>query len=153
MSEHKIKFSGWQALLACVLIAGVLVVRFTSFDEQKYNRALVKKLESELRAEYLPGDVENLRLATETGQRSEVQSAAATVMTTKLNIQSVRTSFPLFEFSTSQKVIVKVIYSLEDKFGKRAEGTKYYLFRYGAIGDVWEYRYPSNAVFFYLNFI
>ena len=75
------------------------------------------------------------------------------VTTAKLNVESVQASSPLFNFSTSKDVVVKVTYSLDDASGTRDRKTKYYLFKHGSVGNSWSYKYESNVVSYYLNFI
>jgi hypothetical protein len=77
---------------------------------------------------------------------------AKSVTSTKLNVDSVQASYPLFDFSTRKDVVVKVRYSLNDASGTREKGTNYYLFKHGSLGNVWQYKYDASEVSYYLNF-
>ena len=153
MSEHQIKLSGWQIIVAGLVLIGVLGFRLATFSEQKDNSALVEKLELHLTSEYFPDDVDALRTALASGDEQRISEVAQSVSSTKLKFKSVKTSAPLFDFSSNRKVIVKVTYSLDDVNGTRQAKTDYYQFRHAAIGNTWEYKYESSALMYYLNFL
>lgn len=153
MPELELNFSGWKAVVVIVIVLLVIGVRFITFKDQKDNKALVKEIELELTTEYFPDDVAKLRAAVDSGDEDEISDVAESITTTKLNIEAVQISRPLFDFSSSKDVIVKVKYSLNDATGTRKAGTNYYRFENGLIVNSWRYKGKSSVVFYYLNFI
>lgn len=153
MAEAEIKLSGWHAVVAIVALGVFLVFRILSMGDASGDEALMQKLKVQLASEYYPGEAERLRVAMDSGDAAEIDAVAQSVINTRLNLDEVKTSFPLFDFSSSKDVVVKVAYSLEDNSGTHHADTKYYLYRYGAIGDNWSYQYEVSAVSFYLNFM
>ncbi|MFC1580293.1 hypothetical protein ACFL4N_05210 [Thermodesulfobacteriota bacterium] len=152
MAEAKIHLKGWQGLVVLVVLIGVVIVRLTTFSDNKDDSALMQKLEVQLMCDYFPNEAAKLREAYDSGDSEELQNAVKSVTTAKLNIESVQTSSPLFDFSTSKDVVVKVTYSLVDASGTRDRKTKYYLFKHGSVGNSWSYQYETGVVRYYLNF-
>ena len=153
MSEFNIKVTGWKAIAAVVVVIGIFGVRLMTFSDKKDDNALMRKIELQLMTDYFPDDVEKLKAVYEAGDVDEVERVAKSITTTRLNIESVQASSPLFDFSTPKDVVVKVRYSLQDASGTRERGTNYYLFKHGALGNSWQYKYQTSAVFYYLNFL
>ena len=149
----QIKLGGWQAAVAIIVVIAVVIIRLATLNDRRNDEDLMRALELQLLTEYFPDDVESLKEAYESGDEDEIAAAAQSVTTTELTILSARTSAPLLSFSTNEKVIIKVAYSLDDAFGNREKGTKYYCYRHGAIGNIWQYRYTSNPAGYYLNFM
>lgn len=102
-------------------------------------------------SDYYPDDVQKLKSVYGSGDIDEADAGAKSIVSTKLSIDSVQTSFPIFSFTSNKEVVVKVTYSLNDDTHIRKTGTNYYIFRYGMIGDTWQYKYYSNAIWYYLN--
>ena len=113
----------------------------------------MRRLEVQLVCDYFPNEAAKLREAYDSGDAEELQNAVKSVTTAKLNIESVQASSPLFDFSTSKDVVVKVTYSLVDASGTRDRKTKYYLFNRGSVGNIWSYKYETSVVRYYLNFL
>ncbi len=122
MTEYKIKLTGWQAVVLGIVLALIVGARVLSIGEKQDDPDLLRALESQLA----------------TGAELKVESVVA--------------SYPLFEFSSSRKVVVKVTYTLKDAAGLANRNTKYYLFRHGMIGNSWQCRYLTTAASYYLNF-
>ena len=153
MPEAKIKLKGWQAVAVLVVLIGVIIVRLLTFSDKKDDSTLMRKLEVQLVCDYFPNEAAKLREAYDSGDAEELQNAVKSVTTAKLNIESVQASSPLFDFSTSKDVVVKVTYSLVDASGTRDRKTKYYLFNHGSVGNIWSYKYETSVVRYYLNFL
>lgn len=153
MSEHQIQLSGWQAMAGLVVLVLVLGVRLATFADGSDNEALMEQLELELTTEYFPSDVERLRVAVASGDDDVIFDVAGSVLSTKLDIESVKTSAPLFDFSSNQKVIVKATYSVKDANGSRDKGVQYYRFKHGVLTNSWQYKGESSALMYYLNFM
>ncbi|MGD8797356.1 MAG: hypothetical protein PVJ44_02500 [Desulfobacterales bacterium] len=153
MSEYKFQLTGWQAIVAIVVLIGIFGIRLMTFSDLRDDETLVKKIELQLIADYFPDDVENLKAAYESGETDGFDRLAQSVTSTTLNIESIKASYPLFKFTSSKKVVVKVTYSLDDDSGIRDKGTNYYLFRHGSIGNSWSYKREASVVSYYLNFI
>jgi len=58
----------------------------------------------------------------------------------------------LLSMSTSEDVIIKATYSLDDSAGNREKATKYFLFHRGVIGKSWRLKRETSALSYYLNF-
>lgn len=153
MSEYKFQLTGWQAIVALVILIGIFGIRLMTFSDLRDDENLVEKIELQLIADYFPDDVENLKAAYESGDTDEFDELVQSVTSTTLNIETVQASYPLFKFSSSKKVVVKVSYSLDDDSGTRAKGTNYYLFKHGSIGNSWSYKREATVVSYYLNFV
>jgi len=153
MTEVKIKLSGWQGIVAVIAVIALIIFRLSTFSDTSDNTDLIEELEFQLMTEYFPDDVENLKTLYESGYEEELEEAVESITTSELTILSVQTSSPLLSFKSKQKVIVKVVYSLDDSFGNRKKGTAYYRFDHRALGNTWRYRYRSGAISYYLNFI
>lgn len=152
MSEYKVKLAGWQVIVGVVVLIGLVGVRIMTFSDKTDDDDLMEELELLLMTDYFPDDVERLGAVLETGDRDKVGRVAKSITSTKLNIESVQVSSPLFSFSTSKDVVVKVGYSLIDASGTRDKGTKYYRFNHGSLVKVWQYKFGSNVISYYLNF-
>ena len=153
MSEYKFQLTGWQAIVALVILIGILGIRLMTFSDLSDDETLMEKIESRLMTDYFPDDVENLKAAYESGDTDKFDELVQSVTSTTLNIESVQASYPLFKFSSSKKVVVKVTYSLDDDSGTREKGTNYYLFKHGSIGNSWSYKREATVVSYYLNFV
>jgi len=144
---------GWAAAVIALVLLGVVGIRLMTFDDMKNDDALMRDLQVQLTAEYLPDEVERLRTAYESGDQDLLENVAGSVASNEVDIRSVHASSPLLDFSSSMEVVVKVDYTLSDAGGVRKEETKYYLYEHGTLPDSWSFRYESNPVSYYLNFI
>lgn len=152
MPEYNVKLAGWQIAIAAVVLLAVVGGRLMTFNDQRDDAELVEKLKFEIMTEYLPNDVDALRAAVESGDSELIGEVAGSVTSSKITIESVQTSYPLFSFTSSNEVVVKVRYSLDDASGNRNRATNYYLFSHGLIGNTWSYRHKTTVVSYYLNF-
>jgi hypothetical protein len=150
MAEIQFKLSGWQAI---VVLIGFVIVRLATFSDKRGDADLLQELEFQLMTEYFPDDVANLEEVYESGDEEELDEAVESITSTELTIISVQTSSPLLSFKSNEKVIVKVVYSLDDAYDNRQKGTKYYRFQHGALGNTWRYRYNASIASYYLNCI
>ena len=156
MSEQKIniKLSGWKALAIIPIIAVLLGIRIASMNNKKNDTNLMEKVEFELTTEYFPDDVNRMKILYESGNEDEFTKAVKSITSTKINIKSIKASYSIFDFSTKKKnVVVKVVYSIDDTYGTRKQGTKYYSFTYSPMITGWQYRGERSALSYYLNFI
>jgi len=149
--DVKITFTGWQAVIVLVFFAGVFCVRLMTFNDMRGDEALVKKLEVEMASIYNPRMVEKVRDAA-FGAGAGSPDAVGTALSTKIHIESVQTSYPLFTLSNRKKVVVKVGYSMADNSGAAEKGTVYYLYDHSSIGNYWSYQYETSSWHYYLNF-
>lgn len=153
MPQQTIKLTGWQAIIGLVVIIAVLGMRLATLGDQIDDSNLVQDLEQRLIAEYFPDDVQRLREAFESGNDKNLSDVAGSVTSTKLNLDSIQGSYPLFNFSSTKMVVVKVSYSLNDASGTREKGTHYYLYNHGSLMGTWQYQRNSTVVSYYLNFM
>ena len=153
MSDYTINFTGWKAVAVIVVLLGVFGLRLMTFNDKIDDKSLMREIELQLMSDYFPDDVEELKAAMDSGDKEELERVANSIASTKLNVESVQTSYPLFSLSARKKVVVKVTYSLDDASGTRKKGTNYYLFRHGSIGNAWRYRHKTTVVSYYLNFV
>lgn len=152
MSEDaKVTLTGWPAVIALVFLAGVLCVRLMTFSDMSGDEELMAKIQVPLSGIYNPHMVEKVREAA-FGKGAAADNAVSTALSTKMHVESVQTSYPLFKFSTRKKVVVKVRYSMEDDSGAEEKGTVYYLFDHNSISNHWSYQYETTSWHYYLNF-
>lgn len=151
MTEYKAKLKGWQAIVGVVIVIAFVGVRLMTFSDKKDDKTLMKQIDVQLMCEYSPHVAEKLRAAHDTGDEGKIQEAVTSVTSTKVNIESVKASYPLFDFSIPKDVVIKVEFSLDDASGAGDTRTIYYLFRHGAFG--WQFRYVTSVVNYYLNFM
>jgi hypothetical protein len=153
MAEYKLNLSGWRAVAALAVVAGIFALRLMTFNDQQNNAPLMRLIELELITDYFPADVERLRAAYATGSADELEHIVKSITRTEIDVLSVQTSYPLFDLSTSKEVVVKVRYALNDASGARESGEKYFLFEHNTLRDVWRYRRTTGVLRYYLNFL
>ena len=151
MSEVKIRLAGWQVVVVAVVFVVVVAVRLTTLTDMTNDKELMEHIDTELMTEYAPHVAGKLRAAFDTGNNGKIDEAAKSVTSTKVNIASVKASYPIFDFSIPKDVVVKVEFSLDDDAGAGEKRTVYYLFRHGAFG--WSFQYETSAMRYYLNFM
>lgn len=139
-------------MLALVVLAGLAAARFLTFRDMTGDANLMRDLEMQVRSEYMPGEVEKLRTAVDSGDSGQISSVAGSVTGTRHKIESVRASAPLLEFSTHEDVVVQVVYSLSDGSRAGERKTLYLLYKHGAVGGTWSLQYKATAVSYYFNF-
>jgi hypothetical protein len=150
MSELKIQLTGWQAIIALVVFIGVIVIRLMTLSDMRDDKDLMKQIDTLLMDEYSPYVAEKMRDAVDKGEKDEIENAANSVTTTKVNIVSVQASYPIFKFSLPKDVVIKVVFSLDDATETGEKRTIYYLFKRGVLG--WQYQYITSSLSYYLNF-
>ena len=150
MSELKIQLTGWQAIIALVVFIGVIVIRLMTLSDMRDDKDLMKQIDTLLMDEYSPYVAEKMRDAVDKGDKDEIENAANSVTTTKVNIVSVQASYPIFKFSLPKDVVIKVVFSLDDATETGEKRTIYYLFKRGVFG--WQYQYITSSLSYYLNF-
>ncbi len=124
-----------------------------TFNDMKDDDDLIQELQIQLVSDYLPNDAEKLRVAIESGDKNNIAMIAESVTSAKLNVESVKVSSPLFQFSSPKDVVVRVTYSLNDSSGSRDKRTVYYLFKHGGTFNPWQYKYESSKIRYYFNFM
>ena len=156
MSEHNIniKLSGWKALAVIPAVFVVFGIRIATMNNKKNDTNLMEKVEFELMTEYFPDDVNRMRNLYESGNMDKFDKAAKSITSTKINIKSIKASYSIFDFSSKDKdVVVKVMYSIDDAYGTRKQGIKYYSFKHSPMINRWKYRGKRSSLGYYLNFI
>ena len=152
MSESTIKLSGWKVIPVILVLIVILGVRIIGSKETDEN--LVREINLLLMSEYLPGDAAKIKALYETGNMEKLSKAARSITTTTIDLESVKSSYPIFNFSTGKKdVVVKVVYVIKDTDGIRESGVKYYEFEHRPLGNTWRYRYEVTALSYFLNFL
>lgn len=147
-----VRLAGWKALLVVPVIIVVLVIRVISMSDMRNDAGLMKEVKFQLQTEYLPADAARISSLRDSGDTNEQEEAVQSLLTTAINIRSMKGSSPLLHFSTKDTdVVVKVVYSIDDAHGVRKEGTKYYRFRHSMFND-WRYLHDTTALAYYLNF-
>ena len=119
----------------------------------KGDTALMQALEVQLMSEYYPDLAARLKSALESGDSEKISKTVESVTTAQLHIDSVKASSPLFNFSSTRNVVVKVTYSLIDAANTTKTETLYYLYSHGGLLNAWSYQYETSALKFYLNFL
>ncbi|MBT3311269.1 MAG: hypothetical protein HN737_10070 [Desulfobacterales bacterium] len=151
MSEVKFELKGWQAVVAVVVLIGIVAVRIMPLSDMKRDKELMKDINKQLLSEYAPHVSEKVQSAYDTGDEDKLSKAVDSATSTKVNIHSVKASYPIFNFSTSKEVVVKVEFSLDDSSGKGKKKIIYYLFRNGILG--WTFQHETTVASYYLNFM
>ena len=152
MAEMTIKLQGWHAILAIVLIAGLMGARLMTFQDQLGNAKLMDNLQKQIASDYLPQQAARLQAAMDSGDQQNLSKAARSVTSTDANIESVEISAPLLKFSSPEDVVVKVVYALTQGATVGKSRTLYFLYSYSAVGNVWIYQHQTTASRYYLNF-
>jgi hypothetical protein len=147
MSELKIQLSGWQAIVAIVILIGVIAVRFTTINDMRGDDDLMQRVNALLMDEYAPHVAGKMRDVYDAGHTNKIDS----VISTKVNIMAVQASYPVFKFSMPKEVVIKVVFSLDSATESGEERTIYYLFKHGVFG--WQYQYITTSFSYYLNFM
>ena len=150
MSELKIQLKGWQAIVVAIVLIGLVAVRFMSLNDMRDDKDLMKHIDTLLMDEYSPYVAERARTAYEKEAEDKTEKSVTSALSTKVNIVSVKASYPIFDFSIPKDVVIKVVFSLDDDTEAVEMRTIYYLFRHGAFG--WQYRYITTSLSYYLNF-
>lgn len=151
MSEYKLNLTGWQAIVVIVVFVGIVGIRLVTFNDKTGDKDLMKHIDTQLMSEYAPHVAGKLQAALDSDDKVEMDKGVESVLTTKVNIDSVKASYPIFDFSTPKDVIIKVEFSLDDASGKGDKRTIYYHFKKSVLG--WHYEYITTAVSYYLNFV
>jgi hypothetical protein len=152
MAKLNIDLKGWSAALAVVVMIGLVIFRFMSFQDKTDDKNLMKLIETHIVSDYFPEEVARLQASVDSGDTNLMAQAVESVTSARPAIESVKVSAPLLSFSSPQDVVVKVVYGLSEGSGIRDRKTLYYLVRHGVIGNTWQHRYKSNALSYYLNF-
>ena len=151
MSEVKIQFKGWQAIIVAFIIIAVVAVKFLTLDDMRNDDELMQRIDTLLMDEYTHYVAENLRTAYDKDATGKRDQSVKSILSTKVNIVAVQASSPLFDFSMPKDVVIKVVFSFDDDTETGEQRTIYYLFRRGVLG--WQYQYITTSLSYYLNFI
>ena len=152
MSQVNINLKGWPAVLAIVVLVGMVGVRFMTFQDKTDDQKLMRNLEIQIMADYMPKETARLRAAMDSGDTNKISEIAQAVIGAEPKIESVQISSPLLDFSTLKDVVVKVVYSLSEESETRDSETLYLRYRHSAISNTWNYQSKTTAMSYYLNF-
>ncbi len=153
MPEVEMKFSGWQAVVAIIVVAALMGARVMSFSDQRGDQELMKDLEIQIMSDYLPEYVDRLKADYATGESEKIAQMAESFTTHQVNVEEVKISSPLLDFSAPRDVVVKVTYSLTDSAGTLERKTVYFLYSHGGLANRWSYQYETSAISYYLNLL
>jgi len=152
MPQYSTKLSGWNAMIGIGVLLAIFAVRLATFHDQKGDENLVRQINIELMSDFYPQQVENLKAALASDNKDYVSQETKDIISSRIEIQSVQTSYPLFNYSSPRIVIIKVKFFIKNDSGSGDVKTNYYKFKYGVIGNNWQYIYRSNVISYYLNF-
>lgn len=156
MLEKKATFqlSGWQVVIFVIVFIGFLSFRINSMNDQLGNDLLRAKIERELIYEYYPDHIKEAQEALEAGDNEEVTKQVNSMTTAKVELDLLKISYSIFDFSTSDRdVVIKVKYRIEDASGTHEQDTKYYRYTYKPVVKNWTRYGVSSEFIYYLNFI
>lgn len=153
MADIRFDLKGWKAIVVLLGIVAVLIIRLLSFSDMTGDEDLMQKVKLHVIEEYFTDDVARLKAAVESGDAKKIAEVSKIITGDRMKIESVQASYPLFKFTSTKDVVVKVRYSLNDGAGPGKSFTSYYLFRYGMIGNNWSYQYKTSFFSYYLNFL
>ncbi len=148
-----IHLKGWQIVAALIVLAGLAGFRLITFQDKTGDLNLMRDLERQIISDYFPGEADRLREAVNSGDSNKISDVTDSITNAKPKIESVRISSPLFSVSTSEDVVVKVVYSLTEGTKTRDRKTLYLLYKHGAIGNTWSHQHKTTAIRFYMNLI
>ena len=97
MAEVQVKLNGWQAIIAVIIVIGLILLRLATFSDSSGDDELIRELELQLMTEYFPDDVQELTKLYESGDEDELTEAIESITTTELTILSVQyynTAYP-----------------------------------------------------------
>ncbi len=149
MPEKTFTFTGWNAVIVGIVLLAILISRLMSFGnntDPELREALLRQLNSE----FYPNQVSRMEALIAQQDSSVLEEGVGDVLTSTLDILSVQTSYPFLDFSSPRIIIVKVTYDLGDNTGFKKQ---YYRYKYGMIGNSWQYQRESNVISYYLNFM
>lgn len=153
MAQLNIHLKGWQIAVALIVLAGLAGFRLITFQDKTGDTNLMRDLERQIVSDYFPRETERLRTAVNSGDNRKISEVTESVTNAKTKIEAVQISSPLFSASTSENVVVRVVYSLAEGSETRDRKTLYFLYKHGAIGNTWSYQYKTTAIRYYMNFI
>ena len=146
MSEVKFSFSGRTGIIAAVVVVLIVLVRLTTLGENS-DAALEKAIYAELRNE-LGGELGRALDDVDITSEEDIEDVLAYTEDNAIELHSVKVSKPLMSFSSSEKTIVRIEYSLPGGDPR----TQYWRFKHALAGG-WLYQYETTVVSYYLNFI
>ena len=149
-----LKLSGWKVLVVITIIIAALGMKIMTINDKIIDPNLIEQVRFKLKAEYLPADASKIKNLYDSGDTNKLAKAVQSVTTTNIHLDSIKLSYPIADFSFKDKnIVVKVIYSIDDAYGVRKVGVKYYYFKYSPMLNIWRYRGEGSALSYYLNFI
>jgi len=148
-----IHLKGWQIVAALIVLAGLAGFRLITFQDKTGDLNLMRDLERQIISDYFPGEADRLREAVNSGDSNKISDVTDSITNAKPKIESARISSPLFSVSTTEDVVVKVVYSLTEGTKTRDRKTLYLLYKHGAIGNTWSQQHKTTAIRFYMNLI
>ena len=155
MSENiSINLTGWKVLVIIPVFILIIIIRIATINNMESNSKLLEKVNFELMTEFYPDEVDKMKSLYESGDVEEFSRSVKSVTTAKININTIKASYKIFNFSSKTKeVVVKVDYSIDDEYGTQRKGENYYRFEYKPMINGWHCLGKSSSVFYYLNFI
>lgn len=145
--EQNIRISGKAAVVIGVIVIVGVVLRMITFSDSG-DTTLEQAVRAELWSTYsgqIGTEVERIRTEGDYGSVSSLLEKASP---DAIIIERISRSEPLFKWSSTQKVIVRVRYRFPDD---TAMQTQYMKFDHGALSG-WRYRFDATALSYYLNF-
>ena len=104
MAEYSFKLTGWKAVVAIGALVLFIVFRIVSMSDKRTDEKLMNEIKLLIKTERLPSDVAKMKEMYETGNMEELSGLAESIVATKIDIKSVKASFPIFNFSTKKLV-------------------------------------------------
>lgn len=152
--EVNFQIKGWMVIPFSILFSLFMGYRIHSMNNMENNDELVAKVKHELLYEYYRDQLDAVKGAMSEGDRQAVDEGTASLISAKVEIEKMKVSYSVFDYSTSKKdVVVKAVYSLEDKSGVIHAGTRYLWFEYTPAFNQWYHRGERSALSYYLGFL
>lgn len=154
MATVQIRLNDWKAWAAAAIVALMGLGRLALMRDMTGNKELMQALQTEIMTRHYAKLVEKLETPAAPGEGGEEARSkdAQSLVTSKLDIRSVRGYLPFFTFSTAPRdVVIRVEYGIKDAADVPREETKYYRFDYRPMMDSTIPLYESNALAYYLG--
>lgn len=149
-----VKLRGWQVLVVIVVLLGFLGYRITSMGAGTDDEKLIEKVKDQLTMDYRSEGTAAVKKLYEEGDDEALSRAIKSLSEPNIEIESAKTSYSIFDFSTSRReVVVKVIYLFDGPEGEREKNTRYYLYEYLPIGGAWHYVRETEKMRFIMNYL
>jgi hypothetical protein len=146
----EIQFSGKTGVVALIAVIALAVFRLISFSDVK-DPDVLKVIQDELVSEWRHNQLPQFTVALKAGNLEESGLNENDLISPKLELHKVKASQPILSFSSNQKVVYEVKFTIKGASGKESSGIKYYEMEHSLISKP-RLKRDSSQFSFYMNF-